>query len=126
MLSSSAVSKALWKSNYNSEDTRLVFTKTAIDALSIHQLFPKEHTRYISTEGMPSSYQRELIIEAIAEFNFAGNEVIIAIGNDEADNQLVDTITSLAPSHTQIKRHQPENDRSWNEFLQKQIENNKG
>ena len=117
--------KALWKSNYNSEDTRLVFTKTAIDALSYHQLFPKEHTRYISTEGMPSSYQRELIRKAIAEFNFAGKEVIIAIDNDEADNQLVDTITSLIPNDTQIKCHQLENAVSWNEMLQKQIENNK-
>ena len=109
--------KALWKSNYNSEDTRLVFTKTAIDALSYHQLFPKEHTRYISTEGMPSSYQRELIIEAIAEFNFAGNEVIIATGHDEKN-----ILAFLADNHVRVKLHQPENAVSWNEMLQRQID----
>ena len=114
--------KALWKSNYNSEDTRLVFTKTAIDALSYHQLFPQGHTRYISTEGMPSNYQGELITKAMAEFNGAGNEVIIALGNDESDNQLADLLRSLAANNVPIKLHQPENAKSWNEMLQKQID----
>ena len=117
--------KALWKSNSHSLDTRLIITKTAIDALSIHQLFPKTHTRYISTEGMPSNYQEELVTEAIAEFDRADNEVIIAIGNDEADNQLTDILRSLAASDVPVKLHQPKNDRSWNECLRKQIEHNK-
>ncbi|MGB5635331.1 MAG: DUF3991 and TOPRIM domain-containing protein, partial [Waterburya sp.] len=112
--------KALWKSNPNQDDTRLVITARAIDALSYHQLFPHEQTRYISTEGTPSNYQRELIVEAMAERLDAGNEIIIATGNDEADEQLASTLVSLAPDGTQVKRHVPSNAMSWNEDLQRQ------
>lgn len=118
-------SKALWQSNPNSEDTRLIITKTVIDALSIHQLFPDQHTRYIAVGNMPSSYQKELIVEKMAEFNHQGSEIIIAISNDEAGEQLANTITSKAPSHVQIKRRQPENSESWNEVLQRQIQHDR-
>ncbi len=121
----SGVRKALWKSNQYEDDTRLVITKTAIDALSYHQLFPHKHTRYIAVGSMPSSYQRKLIVEKMTEFNHPGSEIIIATGNDKADEQLANTVTSLAPSRVQIKRHKPENARSWNECLQRQIQYNR-
>ena len=103
----------------------MVITARAIDALSYHQLFPHEHTRYISTEGKLSSYQRELIVEAMAELDNSGNEIIIGYSNDEAGKQLAEKLTFLAPTSTSLKRHAPENTLSWNEMLQKQIENNK-
>ncbi len=112
--------KALWQSNRNEDDTHLVITESAIDALSYHQLFPHEQTSYISTEGTPSNYQKELIVEAMAELKLAGNEIIIATDNDEVGNQLADTLASLAPSGTQIKRIAPESGKDWNEYLQRQ------
>ncbi len=111
---------ALWQSNQNEDDTRLVITARAIDALSYHQLFPHKHTRYISTEGTPSNYQKELIIEAMAELNNTGDEIIIATDNDEVSNQLAATLASLAPSGTSVKRHAPESGKDWNECLQRQ------
>lgn len=117
--------KALWQSNQQSDDTRLVITKTAIDALSYHQLFPDQHTRYISTEGMSSAYQRELIVEKMTELNHSHKEIIIAIDNDEVDKQLADILTSLATNNIQVKLHQPESGRTWNECLQRQIEYNR-
>ena len=110
--------KALWQSNPHEDDTRLVITARAIDALSYHQLFPHQHTRYISTEGRPSNYQRELILEAMAELNNAGDEIILATDNDEAGNQLAHNLASLASHGTQVKRHAPLSGKGWNEFLQ--------
>ena len=98
----------------------MVITESAIDALSYHQLFPHEQTSYISTEGTPSNYQKELIVEAMAELKLAGNEIIIATDNDEVGNRLADTLSSLAPSGTQIKRIAPESGKDWNEYLQRQ------
>ena len=112
--------KALWQSNPHEDDTRLVITARAIDALSYHQLFPHQHTRYISTEGTPSNYQRELILEAMAELNNAGDEIIIATDNDEAGNQLAHILASLASHATQVKRHAPLSGKDWNECLQRQ------
>ena len=117
--------KALWQSNQNEDDTRLVITARAIDALSYHQLFPHEQTRYISTEGTPSNYQKELIVEAMAELNNTGDEIIIATDNDEVGERLASTLVSLAPDSTQIMRHLPENAESWNEVLQRQIDFNR-
>ncbi len=112
--------RALWQSNPHEDDTRLVITARAIDALSYHQLFPHPHTRYISTEGRPSNYQRELILEAMAELNNAGDEIILATDNDEAGNQLAHNLASLASHATQVKRHAPLSGKGWNEFLLRQ------
>ena len=117
--------KALWRSNSQPDDRRLVITKTAIDALSYHQLLPDKHTRYIAVGSMPSSYQRELIAEAIARFDCVGNKIIIATGNDEADRQLTGILASLAINDVRVKPHQPENARTWNECLQRQMEYNR-
>ena len=114
--------KALWKSNSNEKDTRLVITRTAVDALSYHQLLPNQHTRYISTEGVLSNYQKELIIEAIAEFSDANKNVIIALGNDEEDKQLANILSSLTVNDSKVNFHRPENAKSWNDSLRKQIE----
>ena len=114
--------KALWQSNSHSEDTRLVITAHVIDALSYHQLFPHRSYRYIAIGSTPSSYQRELIAEAMTLLNHPGAQIIIATGNDEAGEQLADTITSLVLNSTQLVRHKPENAESWNKVLQRQID----
>ena len=112
--------KALWKSNSQPDDRRLVITNNAIDALSYHQLFPHNHTRYISIEGTLTDYQKELIVNAIAELSHAENEVIIATGNDEKN-----ILASLADNDVGVRLHQPENTGSWNECLQMKIKHDK-
>ena len=116
----SGFTKALWKSNSQPDDRRLVITNTAIDALSYHQLFPHKHTRYISAEGTLTDYQKKLILDAIAELSYAENEVIIATGHDEKD-----ILTFLADDNYEVKLHQPENAINWNESLQQTISSNR-
>ena len=111
---------ALWKSNSQSDDRRLVITSNAIDALSYHQLFPHKHTRYISIEGTLTDYQKELMVNTIAELSHAENEVIIATGHDEKN-----ILAFLADNHVRVKLHQPENTGSWNECLQMKIKHDK-
>jgi hypothetical protein len=114
--------KALWQSNQSKDDTRLVITESAIDALSYHQLFPHQHTRYISTEGTPSNYQKQLIVEAMAEPSNTIGEIIIATDNDEAGNKLAHTLAALAPSGTSVQRHAPTSGKDWNECLERQTQ----
>lgn len=112
--------KALWRSNKNESDRRLVIVESPIDAMSYHQLFTTQnpHTHYISTGGTISNKQLELIKTAMAEMTKIGGEIVIATDNDEAGNKLAHTLSSLAPTKSNISRDVPELGKDWNEILQ--------
>jgi hypothetical protein len=112
--------KALWRSNQQECDRRLLITESAIDALSYHQLFSNENTktRYIATGGTISNYQLKLIKTAMADMANLGGEIALATDHDEAGNKLAKTLADVAPSKSKIYRHAPQHGKDWNEFLQ--------
>ena len=73
--------KALWMSNTNKDDDRMVFCESAIDALSYAVLFPDAHTCYASIGGKPNPMQSELIRAAVARMR-AGSEITAAMDAD--------------------------------------------
>jgi Toprim-like/Protein of unknown function (DUF3991) len=79
--------KGLWLSHENSEDNRIVFCESGIDALSHHVLFPDERTRFASIGGKPNPAQPELIRAAIARMPF-GSEIVSAMDADEDGGKL--------------------------------------
>ncbi len=119
---SSGGTKALWKSNQQKGDLRLVITESAIDALSYHQLFSHENTntRYIATGGAISNYQRELISTAMADMATKGGEIVIATDNDEIGNKLAKTLFDVAPESSKVYRYVPKVGKDWNEVLQRE------
>jgi hypothetical protein len=114
--------KALWRSNQQESDRRLVIVESAIDAMSYHQLKSNENTntRYIATGGTISNYQLELIKTAMVEMTRLGGEIVIATDNDEAGNKLFLTLVQEAPSAQKVERHVPEQGKDWNELLQQE------
>ncbi len=110
--------KALWQSNQQKNDTRLVITETAIDALSYHQLFSHENskTRYIATGGTISPLQLELISTAMAEMTNLGGSIAIATDNDEMGNKMAKTLCDLATSKSKVERHVPQVGKNWHEL----------
>ncbi|WP_370304023.1 toprim domain-containing protein [Pleurocapsa sp. CCALA 161] len=112
--------KALWRSQPDEGDRRLVIVESAIDAMSYHQLFSEKnpHTRYISTGGTISSSQLDLIKTAMADMTKIGGEIVIATDNDQAGNKLAQTLTKEAPSKSKISRDAPKQGKDWNEILQ--------
>ncbi|MGB5631350.1 MAG: toprim domain-containing protein, partial [Waterburya sp.] len=112
--------KALWRSQTQESDRRLVITESAIDAMSYHQLHSKDnpHTRYISTGGTVSSSQLDLIKTAMADITKIGGEIVIATDNDRAGNKLAQTLTVEAPSKSAVSRELPQQGKDWNELLQ--------
>ena len=111
--------KALWQSNQQQNDTRLVITETAIDALSYHQLFSHQNskTRYIATGGTISPLQLELISTAMAEMTNLGGSIAIATDNDEMGHKMAKTLCDLATSKAQVERHVPQVGKNWYEVL---------
>jgi len=77
--------KALWLSHELPEDNRLVFSESAIDALSHAVLFPDNHTRYASIGGKPNPQQPELIRAAAARMPTKSK--IVAAMDADADGQ---------------------------------------
>jgi hypothetical protein len=112
--------KALWRSQPDEGDRRLVIVESAIDAMSYHQLFTDKnpHTRYISTGGTISHKQLDLIKTAMVDMTRLGGEIVIATDNDVAGNKLFKTLTKEAPSQSNITRDVPKLGKDWNELLQ--------
>lgn len=119
---SSGGTKALWRSNQQKSDRRLVITESAIDALSYHQLFGNENanTRYIATGGTISNYQLELIETAMVNVANQGGEIVIATDNDEMGNKLAKTIAKVAPEASEVYRSVPKVGKDWNEVVERE------
>jgi hypothetical protein len=79
--------KNIWRSNQHDNDTHLVVTESAIDALSYAKLMDKRdaekmsNTRFISTEGAFSPEVQEIIKKEIASMP-ENAQVIAAFDND--------------------------------------------
>ena len=74
--------KGLWMGHSLDGDNRLVFTESAIDALSYAALFPNERSRYASIGGKMNSQQPGLVAAEIAKLP-AGAEIVAAMDNDQ-------------------------------------------
>jgi Toprim-like/Protein of unknown function (DUF3991) len=113
--------KGLWYSNITLEDTALVITESAIDALSYHTLHKPEHTRYFSIGGEMNPMQRDLLASAMQKLP-QGGSVIIATDNDPAGKKYVETIKGIAEiAHRDdlgIIDHRPDQEgQDWNDVL---------
>ena len=84
-------SKALWLSRELPDDNRLVFTESAIDALSHAVLFPDSRARYASIGGKPNPQQPELIRAAAARMP-VDSEIVAAMDADEDGAKLADVV----------------------------------
>jgi len=87
--------KGLWYSNSKPDDTALVITESAIDALSYHALHQPEKTRYFSIAGEMNPMQRELLSSAMKKLP-PGGTVIIATDQDSGGAHLAQSIRDIA------------------------------
>ena len=114
--------KALWQSAALAEDTRLVITESAIDALSYHQLHGGRGARYVSTGGAIGHDQAALLTRVIERLVPAG-AVIAAVDADRGGDLLATTLEGLARAAKRpLERHSPtpaHGVKDWNDVLQK-------
>lgn len=85
--------KGLWLSHMRTQDRRLVFAESAIDALSYALLFPdaEDQTCYASLGGKPNCKQPGLLQAAIARLP-ERSEIVAAFDADEAGRLLVEML----------------------------------
>ncbi len=113
--------KSAWQSKARPTDSALVVTESAIDALSYFQLHPgeRDHTRYLSTGGAPSTRQIGLLDRVFAQLP-PQSRVIAAVDSDDAGVKLARRIETLARerAHVTFQRHSPSPAKDWNDVLQ--------
>jgi hypothetical protein len=88
---SSGGTKGLWLSHEHPDDNRLVFSESAIDALSHAVLFPDERARYASIGGKPNPVQPELIRAAIARMP-EKSAIVSAMDADDDGGKLAEVV----------------------------------
>jgi hypothetical protein len=117
---SSGGTKGLWLSHANPDDERLVFSESAIDALSHASLFPDLRARYASLGGKLNSAQPELIRAAIARMP-SGSEIVAAMDADEAGRDLAGVVrraVELSGRYDlRFQIHEPSGFKDWNDQL---------
>lgn len=111
--------KSIWHSNVRRTDNKLVFTESAIDGLSYHQIKGDEDTRYMSTGGQISPHQERLIKAAIDKMP-PGSKIVSAFDRDKDGDKFHEKIKSLSPN-VNIIRDTPNIGKDWNEQLQAMI-----
>ena len=95
--------KGLWSSATWADDSALVITESAIDALSHFALRRPPFTRYASTAGALNHVQPDLIRQAVASLP-PRSVVIIATDNDAGGDKLAAVIRELlAPLASQVR-----------------------
>ena len=118
----------MWLSHTQPADRRMVFSESAVDALSYAALFPdaEDQTRYASLGGRPTSRQTALVQATIARLT-AGAEILAAFDADDAGCHLVEVIREAAASVARrtgrsdliFKAHLPtQQGKDWNMVLQ--------
>ena len=112
--------KGLWSSICKKTDRTLVFTESAIDAVSYHVLFPDDQARYMSTGGAMNP-QQPTIIRAALERMPEGSLAIFAFDADEGGEKLFEEIKRLVPSGLTVHRPIPSVGKDWNEALKNKI-----
>jgi hypothetical protein len=88
---SSGGTKGLWLSHEHSNDNRIVFSESAIDALSHAALFLDEHARYASIGGKLNPMQPQLIRAAIARMP-EKSKVVAAMDADADGAKLAEIV----------------------------------
>jgi hypothetical protein len=113
--------KGLWFSHAEKSDNRLVFSESAIDALSYACLFPIETCRYASIGGQVNPEQPDLVKAAIIRMP-EGSEIIGAMDNDADGTKLAAMIQNAALESGRrdliYRRHSPSQPaKDWNDEL---------
>jgi hypothetical protein len=112
--------KGLWLSNTAADDTALVITESAIDALSHFALRRPTTCRYASIAGALNATQPDLIRQAVADLP-TRTSLIIATDNDAGGDKLLSAIRALLESleaRIRIVEDRPENrGMDWNDVL---------
>ena len=111
--------KGLWFSNRPAVLGRLVFTESAIDAMSYQAIHGWDDARYLSLGGGIGRNQIGLITRAI-ERSPPECLIVLAVDNDAAGNGYIQQIEALANGCRRVKAHQPTTGKDWNEALCKQ------
>lgn len=111
--------KTFWMSDARPDDDRLVIVETAIDAFSYHQLFPYQHTRYLSTGGAVGPEALALIGAAIASMP-RGADIVSATDADEGGEKLHKQL-DVAGGRA-LRRHVSPIPKDWNDYLRKTLE----
>lgn len=88
--------KGLWFSKAPDDQQAVVFTESAIDALSYAALHPDLKARYFSTGGNMNPNQPELI-RATLEKLPRGVVVVLAFDADEGGDKLADQVRDIVP-----------------------------
>jgi hypothetical protein len=113
--------KGLWFSHAEEGDNRLVFSESAIDALSYACLFPNETCRYASIGGQVNPEQPGLVKATILRMP-EGSEIVGAMDNDEEGEKLAALIeTAVIESRREdlkYRRHSPSLPaKDWNNLI---------
>lgn len=112
--------KGLWHSTTQGDDTALVITESAIDALSYHALHGLEQARYFSIAGEMNPLQRELLASGMAKLP-AGGSVILATDQDAGGEKLArhirDIATATGRGDLAVIDHRPDRAGDWNDQL---------
>jgi hypothetical protein len=112
--------KGLWLSHEKSDDQRIVFCESAIDALSHAVLFPDGSSRYASVGGKPNSTQPELIRMAVVRMP-AGSEIVAAMDADDDGGKLAlvvrDAVGLSGRDDLRFAVEEPLSFKDWNDQL---------
>jgi hypothetical protein len=116
--------KGLWLSHAFPDDERLVFSESAIDALSHAALFPAPHCRYASIGGEVNPKQPKLIKAEIAGMP-AGSEIVAAMDANDAGRKLAELVRQAfetsGRSDLVFRLHLPDQEGAdWNDVLKGQ------
>jgi hypothetical protein len=107
--------RGLWDSGERSGVRRIVVTERAVDALSYHQLNPRDDTRYLSTGGSALSAEQKSLVRDLASL---GVTVIAAFGNTPEGLGLARALEASLPYGTAFERDAPPRLGGWNQTLQ--------
>lgn len=117
---SSGGTKGLWLSHERTDDNRLVFCESAIDALSHAVLFPDDRARYASVGGKPNPVQPELIRVAVARMS-SGSEIVAAMDADADGAKLAGVVRQAVElsgrNDLRFVAQEPFGFKDWNDQL---------
>jgi hypothetical protein len=112
--------KGLWLSHEKADDARLVFSESAIDALSYAVLFPDDKARYASIGGKPSPLQLELVKASMMRLPL-GAVVVGAMDNDAEGLKLAElvreSVRASGRENLCFVAHAPLDLKDWNDQL---------
>lgn len=115
--------KGLWCSRPHATDMTMVVSESAIDALSIAAIFGSEGKRFFSIAGNCAPHQIELLVAAANKMP-QDSVVWLCLDHDESGQKMAAEIRdSFLQSHMSpnqiIERFPEQQDRDWNDVLQK-------